>query len=62
LTALAGDLSSSTMPEQWKVRDEAVDLLGRLLAPFVPHMAEAIYQASGPKATSVHLAGWPAES
>ena len=62
LTALAGDLSSSTMPEQWKVRDEAVDLLGRLLAPFVPHMAEAIYQASGPKATSVHLTGWPAES
>jgi len=62
LTALAGDLSSSTVPQQWKVRDEAVEVLARLLAPFVPHLAEAIYQISGPTATSVHLAGWPAVS
>jgi valyl-tRNA synthetase len=34
--------------------------LVRLLAPFVPHLAEAIYrQVSGQPAESVHLAGWP---
>ncbi len=37
-------------------------MLSRLLAPFAPHLAEAIYQAGGHTATSVHLAGWPAVS
>jgi isoleucyl-tRNA synthetase len=59
LVALAGDVSSSYLPEQPEV--EAVEMLSRLLAPFVPHLAEAIYQASG-RMTSVHLAGWPAVS
>jgi hypothetical protein len=59
LAALAGDLSGSTTPRQPVA--EATGMLGRLLAPFVPHLAEAIYQAGG-RTTSVHLAGWPAVS
>ncbi len=34
--------------------------LSRLLAPFVPHLAEAIRRHTGGRATSVHLADWPA--
>ena len=60
LAALAGDLFDPAMTEQPEI--EAVETLGRLLAPFVPHLAEAIYQASSHPATSVHLAGWPAVS
>jgi len=59
LVALAGDLPGSTMPQQPAA--EAIDMLSRLLAPFVPHLAEAVYQAGG-HTTSVHLAGWPAVS
>ena len=60
LASLAGDLSDPTMTEQPQI--EAVETLSRLLAPFIPHLAEAIYQASGDTATSVHLTGWPAVS
>jgi len=60
LTALAGDLSGLYAPQPSE-RAGAIDMLSRLLAPFVPHLAEAIYQAGG-HTTSVHLAGWPALS
>jgi isoleucyl-tRNA synthetase len=60
LAALAGDLSNSCMPERSE-RAEVIEVLARLLAPFAPHLAEAIYQAGG-HTTSVHLAGWPAVS
>jgi len=60
LTALAGDLSGLHAPRPSE-RAGLIDMLSRLLAPFVPHLAEAIYQAGG-HTTSVHLAGWPALS
>ena len=60
LVTLVGDLSGLGTPQQ--LGAEAIEMLSRLLAPFAPHLAEAIYQASGPTATSVHLAGWPAVS
>ena len=59
LTALAGDLSGSYRTHRSDA--EAIDTLSRLLAPFVPYLAEAVYQAGG-HTTSVHLAGWPAVS
>jgi isoleucyl-tRNA synthetase len=37
-----------------------IEILSRLLAPFVPHLAEAIYHhAGGGTADSVHGTGWP---
>ncbi|MGD8623070.1 MAG: class I tRNA ligase family protein [Anaerolineae bacterium] len=42
-------------------RGEAWPVLIRLLAPFVPHLAEAMHrQRAGATAESVHLATWPA--
>ena len=31
-----------------------------LLAPFVPHMTEELWQGAGQKEESIHLAAWPA--
>lgn len=59
LTALAGDLSGLHPTQHADVA--TIEILGQLLAPFVPHLAEAVYQATG-RTTSVHLAGWPAVS
>ena len=40
---------------------ETRENLGRLLAPFVPHLAEVLYRhGKTPGAESVHLAAWPA--
>ncbi|MBN1137582.1 MAG: class I tRNA ligase family protein, partial [Anaerolineae bacterium] len=55
LTTLAGDLPGLYVAQPPDA--EAIEMLSRLLAPFVPHLAEAIHQASGPTA-SVHLKGW----
>lgn len=33
--------------------------LSRIIAPFVPFMADAMYQRLGGEALSVHLSGWP---
>ena len=53
LTALAGDLSGPY--GAYRADAGAIDMLSRLLAPFVPYLAEAIYQAGGQ-----HGAIWPA--
>jgi isoleucyl-tRNA synthetase len=43
-----------------QARNEALDVLARLTAPFAPHLAEAIHRlAKGREAQSVHLAAWP---
>lgn len=59
LTALAGDLSGPY--RAYRADAGAIDMLSRLLAPFVPYLAEAMYQAGG-HTTSVHLVGWPSVS
>jgi isoleucyl-tRNA synthetase len=39
---------------------EARELLGRVLAPFVPHLAEVLYRhEKAPSAESVHRTSWP---
>ena len=38
--------------------DEATDILVHVLAPFVPHLAEELWEALGHE-TSVHLETWP---
>ncbi|MEJ2208609.1 MAG: class I tRNA ligase family protein, partial [Anaerolineae bacterium] len=70
LAALVDDLMDWYLPQHpggGLPGDEAVGFLARLLAPFVPHLAESVYRrrAAGPLGSpgaedSVHLAGWPA--
>jgi len=60
LALLINDLANWHLPEQEKRRVEVMAAVSRLLAPFAPHLAEAIYQrVSDRGASSVHLAGWP---
>lgn len=42
----------------YEVLHLSLDTIARLLAPFMPFVAEALYQALGSK-QSVHLADWP---
>jgi isoleucyl-tRNA synthetase len=52
--------SGSSLFGAGQARDEALDVLARLTAPFTPHLAEAIHRlARGREAQSVHLAAWP---
>jgi valyl-tRNA synthetase len=60
LAALLDDLKSLYAETQPRDADQLLGLLGRLLAPFVPHLAEAIHHRSvGWTEDSVHLAPWP---
>jgi isoleucyl-tRNA synthetase len=62
LAALIGDMQRWQAAARSALPADSVEMLSRLLAPFVPHLAEAMYQrvAADPQArTSVHLAGWP---
>ena len=60
LEGLAGDMFEWYLPLRPGRGAEMVKLLSRLLAPFVPHLAEAIHrQLGGQKAESVHLGRWP---
>jgi isoleucyl-tRNA synthetase len=69
LVALVDDLAAWYVPQRpggGLPGDGAAGALARLLAPFVPHLAESIYRgrAGGPAGSpgaedSVHLAGWP---
>jgi isoleucyl-tRNA synthetase len=60
LAALVGDLAGWYAPDQLGGGEEWLESLSRLLAPFVPHLAEAIHrQVAGSAAKSVHLAAWP---
>jgi isoleucyl-tRNA synthetase len=60
LSGLADDLFEWYQPHRPGRGREAAKVLGRLLAPFVPHLAEAIHrQLGGQKVQSVHLDAWP---
>ena len=68
LVNLVQDMRSWQAARQTELPPEALDTFSRLLAPFLPHLAEAIYQRAGlgerpapadGAAFSVHLAAWP---
>jgi isoleucyl-tRNA synthetase len=60
LASLLGDIAGWYTPHRPGGARQELGLLCRLLAPFVPHLAEAIYQrAESATGDSVHLAGWP---
>jgi isoleucyl-tRNA synthetase len=60
LVSLLADVSEWYIPHRLAVPVEVYHTLSRLLAPFVPHLAEAIYrEVEGQGETSVHLAAWP---
>jgi isoleucyl-tRNA synthetase len=60
LAALVGDMSNWYLRHRPGGGRSVLAGLSRLLAPFVPYLAEAIHRQSvGPGAQSVHLAAWP---
>ncbi len=58
LMKLSNTLSGSLEPLDASVRDEAVSVLIRLLAPFAPHLAEEFWHRLHGEG-SVHLQPWP---
>ena len=61
LAALVGDLADWYLPRRPGAGRELLAPLVLLLAPFMPHLAEAIHrEVSGRPRQSVHLAAWPA--
>jgi isoleucyl-tRNA synthetase len=60
LAALVDDWAGWYAPRRPGVGCELVEPLTRLLAPFTPHLAEAIHRQRGKRARpSVHLEDWP---
>ena len=60
LAALLDDLESLHATARPREASQVLGLLSLLLAPFVPHVAEAIHRKSvGWTEDSVHLAAWP---
>jgi isoleucyl-tRNA synthetase len=60
LANLVRDLTDWAVPYRAGSGRGTLEPLSRLLAPFVPHLAEAIHrQSKGLAAPSVHLASWP---
>jgi isoleucyl-tRNA synthetase len=60
LAAFVGDLLGWYEPLRPGGGGEVLEALSRSLAPFVPHLAEAVRrQVCGRSAESVHLAAWP---
>jgi isoleucyl-tRNA synthetase len=60
LQALVLDLEDWVVPHRPEGGGKVLEVLSRLVAPFVPHLAEAIHRRwAGPLAPSVHLAAWP---
>jgi isoleucyl-tRNA synthetase len=60
LAVLVRDLAGWHASQRPGGGGEVLESLSRLLAPFVPHLAEAIHrQVAGLAAESVHLAAWP---
>jgi isoleucyl-tRNA synthetase len=60
LATLVNDLADWAAPRQPDSLGPALDFLSRLLAPFAPHLAEAIHrQLGGWDVESVHLTAWP---
>ena len=61
LAALLEDLAGWYLPRRPGAGRYVVEPLTLLLAPFVPHMAEAIHRRAGGRSIpSVHLQDWPA--
>jgi isoleucyl-tRNA synthetase len=61
LASLVNGLDRSFAPCRPGHGREVLETLSRLLAPFTPHLAEALcHLVPGREAHSVHLAGWPA--
>jgi isoleucyl-tRNA synthetase len=59
LAALVGDLAAWYVPQRPGAGRELVEPLTLLLAPFVPHLAEAIHRQTGRRPRpSVHLEDW----
>jgi len=60
LASLVDDLATWYSPRRPGVGRELVEPLTLLLAPFVPHLAEAIHRRAGRRSRqSVHLENWP---
>jgi isoleucyl-tRNA synthetase len=60
LATLVNDLADWAAPRQPASLGPALDFLSRFLAPFVPHLAEALHrQLGGWGVESVHLTTWP---
>ncbi len=60
LSSLVGDIRRWYTPPWPAGEEQLVETLSRLLAPFVPHLAEAIYRLGGERAAeSAHLLDWP---
>jgi isoleucyl-tRNA synthetase len=60
LAALVRDLSAWYVPRRPGAGTELLEPLTLLLAPFLPHLAEAIHRQAGRRSgTSVHLEEWP---
>jgi isoleucyl-tRNA synthetase len=60
LSGLIHDLVTWYAPPLPEGEERLIETLSRLLAPFVPHLADAMYrQSSGRLAESVHLLEWP---
>ena len=60
LAALVGDLTAWYVPRRPGAGREFLKPLTLLLAPFVPHLAEAIHRQTGSRPRpSVHLEDWP---
>ncbi len=61
LAAIVSDLADWAAPRQPSSLGPTLEFLSRLLAPFVPHLAEALHrQLGGRTVESVHLTAWPA--
>lgn len=60
LAALVADLDKWYAPHRPQGVGQVLELLCRLLAPFVPHLAEAIHRQLGGRGTpSLQLSAWP---
>jgi isoleucyl-tRNA synthetase len=60
LSALVGDIADWYTPHRSGGACQVLGVVCRLLAPFAPHLAEAVYRRKGGTTDdSVHLAGWP---
>jgi isoleucyl-tRNA synthetase len=60
LAALIDELVRLYLPGQTVEAGDVLDTLSRLLAPFVPHLAEAMHRQRALRAgASVHLENWP---
>jgi isoleucyl-tRNA synthetase len=53
------EADASTKRAAYATLAEALDTVARLVAPFTPHLAEALYRDLGGEHPTVHMADWP---